>query len=123
MTCVLVVDDDATMRLFVAEVLLEAGYIVRVASNGAEALTDLDHHRPSAVLLDLRMPVLDGWTFLERCQARSDGPELPIIVLSADGPDRGRLAQLGAFHYLAKPVDADVLLALVRETIGPPLTP
>ena len=94
--------------------------MVRAAANGVEALVDLEHHRPSAILLDLMMPVLDGWSFLEHYQASADGTNLPIFVLSTAGVDREPLAALGATGFMQKPFDMD---ALVASHVGPPLHP
>ncbi|HYY88050.1 MAG TPA: response regulator [Chloroflexota bacterium] len=68
MRCVLVVEDEAEIRFLLRELLVDAGYAVATAANGEEALDQMHEHRPDAVLLDLMMPVMDGWRFLEVCQ-------------------------------------------------------
>jgi two-component system chemotaxis response regulator CheY len=78
---ILVVDDDADLLLTVRELLLELGFSVRTASNGREALQELGRERPAAVLLDMRMPVMDGWGFAAELHARGD--KLPIVVMTA----------------------------------------
>ena len=67
---ILVVDDDRAIREVVADILESADYRVRTASNGAEALDQIRVESPAAVLLDLMMPIMDGWEFLERCRRR-----------------------------------------------------
>jgi CheY-like chemotaxis protein len=87
-TTVLVVEDDIDVREAIAEVVETAGYPVEVASNGLEALAYLHDHRGERclVLLDLMMPVMDGWTFLHL--ARREGYDVPIVVFSAAGAER-----------------------------------
>jgi CheY-like chemotaxis protein len=65
---VLVVEDEAEIRFLLRELLVDAGYAVATAGNGEEALDQMREHRPDAVPLDLMMPVMDGWRFLEVCQ-------------------------------------------------------
>ena len=66
--CVLVVEDDATIRSTIAEAIAEEGYRVLTATNGLEGLQEVRSGAPDAVLLDLMMPVLDGWGFLAQCR-------------------------------------------------------
>jgi two-component system, chemotaxis family, chemotaxis protein CheY len=108
---ILVVDDDQTILNTVAEILHLEGYPVTTASNGAEALQVLERSQPSLVLLDMRMPVLDGWGFARQLKAR--GVETPILVMTA-AQDAGVWAdEIGAAGYLAKPFDLMELLEAV----------
>ena len=77
----LIVDDDRTIRTMLDRVLSQH-YEVRLASDGAEALEEIQRRPPDAMILDLRMPVLDGWQVLKRLD--EDGLALPVIVISAD---------------------------------------
>ena len=83
---ILVIDDDAEIRRLVGEILLSEGYLVLPAANGVEALAVLDRTRVSLALLDMRMPVLDGWGFA--CRLRERHVVLPIVVMSAAGNGR-----------------------------------
>ena len=78
---VLAVDDDELIRTMLSRVL-SAAYDVSVARNGEEALEAVRRERPDLVILDLRMPVMDGWQFLERLEAAGD--DVPVVVLSAE---------------------------------------
>jgi CheY-like chemotaxis protein len=78
---VLAVDDDELIRTMLSRVLSPA-YDVVVARNGEEALAEIRRQRPDLVVLDLRMPVMDGWQFLDRLQA--EGQDVPVVVLSAE---------------------------------------
>jgi DNA-binding response OmpR family regulator len=106
-TDVLVVEDEPDVRSSVAEILRGAGYRVAEAADGGEALAVLSSEEVGAVLLDLRMPRMDGMTLLERVQ---DPP--PVIIVSAHSPDDGERARLGrkVVDVLKKPVHPDVLL-------------
>ena len=78
-----VVDDDPDLRGVLVYALSDEGYEVRSAPDGLTALEMLETWRPSVILLDLMMPVLDGWGFRARQLARADFADLPVIVLSA----------------------------------------
>jgi CheY-like chemotaxis protein len=115
---VLVVEDDDAIRSLVAEVLQDDGYAVREATNGAEALEVLREARPDLIVLDLMMPVMDGWTFVSECQRMDWCGEVPILVTSAshDLPRTAeQLREMGVRTCLAKPFDVDGLLALVQR--------
>jgi two-component system, chemotaxis family, chemotaxis protein CheY len=110
---ILVVDDDQTILNTVAEILHLEGYPVTTASNGAEALRVVERASPSLVLLDMRMPILDGWGFARQLRAR--GLQTPILVMTA-AQDAGLWArEIGAEGYLAKPFDLVELLDAVSS--------
>ena len=69
MTRILVVEDDADVRYVVSDALQDAGYVVATAVDGTDALDQIDEHPPDAILLDLMMPSMDGWSFLEAIQS------------------------------------------------------
>lgn len=108
---ILVVDDDPSIRETVSEVLHLEGYAVDSAVNGADALAAIERHPPKLVLLDMRMPVMDGWGFARRLV--EGGIELPIIVMTAAQNARAWCDEIGAADCLAKPFDLDDLLTRV----------
>jgi DNA-binding response OmpR family regulator len=111
---VLIVEDDADLRDMMAQLLTLEGFDATTVSNGREALTYLKEHRtPKLILLDLMMPVMDGWEFRREQQRDPTIAEVPVVVLSA--LDRGRAADLVADDFLKKPLDFDRLLDLVRS--------
>jgi CheY-like chemotaxis protein len=79
---ILVVDDDTSIRSFVEMALDSVGYAVSTAGNGAQALEVTDQVHPDLILLDMRMPVMDGWTFA-RTYRQQAGPHAPIVVITA----------------------------------------
>jgi CheY-like chemotaxis protein len=113
---VLLVEDDADVRNALQVLLKRQGHRVTCAANGQEALDLLRAgHRPSLIVLDLVMPVMDGWRF--RAEQLKD-PELarvPVIVVSADAHAEEHAAGIGAVGYLKKPVRVDRLVAVVGE--------
>ena len=115
--CVLVVDDEEPIRSTLTEALELEGYAVQAASNGAEAVELVRHFRPSAIVLDLMMPVMNGWEFLERCRrdARCNGT--PVLVMSAYSKLPPEAATLGVKACIAKPFDLDVLLGAVDRIV------
>ena len=110
---ILVVDDDPNILDVVAELLDMEGYPVTTASNGAEALVKIDEAPPSLVLLDMRMPVLDGWGFAREVKAR--GIQLPILVMTAAQNARLWAEEIGAQGYVAKPFEVPALLDAVER--------
>lgn len=109
---VLVVEDDDGLRLFIREWLEDAGYEARAVENGAEALRALDWD-PDLILLDLAMPVMDGWQFLDRVAAdRLAGEDRPIappvIVLTGTSRRHAEIPR-GAVAMLEKPFDFELL--------------
>lgn len=113
---ILVVDDDVTILRSVAELLELEGYAVQTASNGAEALEVTRNLRPGLVLLDMRMPVLDGWGY---ARAVADDQPRPRIVIMTAAHDARRWAdEIGADGYIAKPFEADHLIDTVQRIVG-----
>jgi CheY-like chemotaxis protein len=110
---VLVVDDDEAIRGMVSQALAFEGYAVEAAADGAEALVAIARDRPALVLLDMRMPVLDGWAVVRELRARSI--EVPVVVMTAARDARAWAEDVGAAGHLAKPFDLDDLFAVVER--------
>ena len=111
---VLVVEDQEDIRDFVAYVLQSEGYRVTTAGNGAVALEQVAREPIDVVLLDMRMPVMDGWAFA-RAYRQQPGPHAPIVVLTAAQDAASRAAQIQADGYLGKPFELDDLLNIVAH--------
>ena len=111
MQSVLVVEDDHDVRTTLNDFLSDEGYEVQTAENGKEALKRLGQHKPGLVLLDLMMPVMNGWEFLKE---KNNTPELsgvPVLVLSAVP---GKPYIPGALACLKKPIDLQRLMDFVE---------
>jgi CheY-like chemotaxis protein len=116
---ILVVDDDDDFREALSEVLISAGYPVQRSKNGAEALERVGEELPGIILLDLKMPVLDGWGVIERLRADDKTRSVPVLILSGYGFE-WEADLLGAQGYIPKSVGIDEILDRVRKSAGPP---
>ena len=118
---VLIVEDDEDLREMMAQILTLEGFETATATNGRDALEYLRRSdAPQLILLDLMMPVMDGWEFQRE---RSRDPilaDVPVVVLSA--MDETRAAGAATHEFLKKPLDFDRLLQLVRGYCGPAST-
>jgi CheY-like chemotaxis protein len=110
---VLIVEDDEDLREMMAQLLTLEGYEAATVANGREALEYLHNaSAPNVILLDLMMPVMDGWEFRRQLEADPTLAPVPVIVLSA--LDQVRAVNIHAAAFLKKPLDFDRLLDLVR---------
>lgn len=116
---VMVVDDDLDIREIVAEVLSDAGYSVVTAAHGADALELLKSVTPKLILLDLNMPVMDGFDFRRAQQADPALAKIPTVVMSAVHRMKERVLELGVDATLEKPVVLRDLLAVVARYCPP----
>ena len=110
---ILIVDDDPDLREFLRLMLTSMGFEVTSAANGQEALNDLEGHDPDLILLDMKMPVMDGWEFCRVLEGRDSRP--PIVVLTAAPDPAGRAAEVHADGWLGKPFEYADLEAIVRR--------
>lgn len=108
---VLVVEDDRDVRSTLNDFLQEEGYEVETATNGKEALERLEKRKPGLVLLDLMMPVMSGWEFLEKRNHDHELSKVPVLVLSAVP---GKPYVPGALACLKKPIDLQRLMDFVE---------
>jgi CheY-like chemotaxis protein len=114
-TTVLLVDDDRETNELLAEILREEGYAVDCAHDGWEALAQVARHRPQVILLDLVMPGMSGWEFIDELRARLPQNQPPIILLSGVGSVAQDAVRLHVQGYLRKPLGADDVVRAVRR--------
>ena len=112
---VLVVDDDPAIRGLVADALRDEGYTVDLAAHGREALEAMRARRPATVVLDLMMPIMDGFTFMEACHNEQLCDEVPIVVISAVHDAIERIQDVPMHACIAKPFDLDELIRTVSR--------
>ena len=110
---VLVVDDDTSILDTVSSILSGEGYDVVSAATGQEALAAVARKQPLLILLDMRMPVMDGWAVARAL--REQGINVPIVVMTAAESAKRWAEEVGAEGYLAKPFGLDDLLATVER--------
>jgi len=113
---ILLVEDDFDVRDMMTFFLESEGYRVTAAANGQEAIDYLKKGQtPRLILLDLMMPVMNGWEFRQQQQQDPRLSQIPVVVISADSNVREKANRLGASNYLAKPIEFDVLLKVIKS--------
>ncbi|MBI4516497.1 MAG: response regulator [Deltaproteobacteria bacterium] len=120
MAKVLVIDDEPMILWPIQQVLGAAGHQVCVAESAAQGLRLFQEQRPDVILLDIRLPDVDGLTILRRIVAEG-GPRTAVIMMTAFddwGANRSAAMSLGAAAYLAKPFDFEKLDTIVRKTLA-----
>lgn len=119
---VLVIEDEADLRALMADLLQEEGYAVESARDGVEGLRLIAQRMPDLILLDIKMPVMDGRMFVELLMARY--PErAPIVVVTAVESAPRRAAETGAEGWVGKPFDIDRLVQTVERHLRRPAPP
>jgi DNA-binding response OmpR family regulator len=114
---ILIVDDEDDIRHFLELVLRQSGYDVYAAAGGEECLARAPQLRPDLILLDIMMPVIDGWEVLRQLKERADTAPLPVAILSArtEAKDRARGMGAGAVDYIGKPFALHELLKRIEN--------
>lgn len=113
---VLIVEDDTDLRQALSQVLAEEGYRVGGAEHGLHALEQLrEGRRPCLILLDLTMPVMNGWQFREEQRQDPDLASIPVVVISAGANLSEQVVPLGIQDYIRKPIQLGQLLATVQR--------
>ena len=114
---VLIVEDNADLRRLYAVGLNQRGYEVKLAANGAEAIDRIENERPDVIILDLVMPVMDGWEVIDRI---NKGPaaaksEIPVLVVSGYSASPGRPVPSCVMGWLSKPASLDEVVRKLSE--------
>jgi DNA-binding NtrC family response regulator len=119
MTVILIVDDEKNLRDGLSEAVCDLGYQALVAASGREALTVAEANKPDAVLLDLRMPDMDGLQVLTRLRAAANGANVPVAIITAYATAANTIEamRLGAFDHLTKPIGREDLASLLTRMI------
>jgi two-component system, chemotaxis family, chemotaxis protein CheY len=115
---VLVIEDEAILRFFLSSAPIEDGFEVRTAANGHEALDVLQAWRPVLILLDLRMPEMDGPSFRAAQRRIPSLADIPVLLLSADDDPERQAATLEVAGCVAKPCDLDELVRAVNRLVA-----
>ena len=116
---VLVVEDEVDLLFTIALSLELAGYRVVKAASGEEGLEVVEKERPDAVVLDIRLPGIDGWEVLTRLRDMGRFPATPVVLLSAqvDAATAARAVELGCHAHLAKPFSTSELSGVLRSLL------
>lgn len=114
---ILIVEDDKDIRETLQYALELEGYQVETASNGSDALHFLKkNHSPHLILLDLMMPIMNGWEFLEAIKTEAELSRIPVIVITAAGEAASRTVDVNAF--IKKPIELESLLNTVQTLVS-----
>jgi adenylate cyclase len=111
---VLVIDDDPTARDLMATYLTDEGFAVETAANGVDGLRRARELRPTAIMLDIQMPDIDGWTVLAALKGEPELADIPVVIVTILDEQRRGIA-LGAAGYLTKPIDRERLIAILSR--------
>lgn len=115
---ILVVDDQFGVRLLIHKVLEDSGYNVKAVATGAECLSiAISLNRPSLILLDHKMPTMTGLQVLEQLNQDDQAKKIPVIMISAESDLEEAARCLGVRDFLSKPLDLNVLLKTVEDSI------
>ncbi len=111
---VLVVEDESYLCDLIADVLETEGHTVRKASNGLEALQHVRERKPDIILLDLMMPIMDGWEFISALKSEGEWAGIPVVIITAIYDVKRTQLDTGAAAVITKPFDIDQLADIVR---------
>src|SRR5579871_3854044 len=117
MAAILIVDDDAAMRDALSEAARDLGHEVRIAASGTAALAMLGDERVDGVLLDLRMPGVDGLETLRRIRQGSHPPPVTVLTAHATAANTIEAMRLGAFDHLTKPIGREDLARVLTSML------
>jgi CheY-like chemotaxis protein len=117
---VLVTDDDEDLRLLCQVQLELGGFDVAQASNGRQAIEVARAEGPDLILLDVMMPVMDGWETLEELKADPELSRIPVFIITGknQNSDQERALSMGASAFIAKPFQGSTLIAQIREQLN-----
>ena len=117
----LLVEDNAMNRDMLSRRLQRAGFDTLLAQDGAQALEQIAAQRPGLVLLDMNLPIVDGWSVCRRVRANPQLRDIPIIALTAHAmaEDRDRALAAGCDDYATKPINFPALLDKIRDLLAP----
>ena len=116
---ILIVEDDDAVRHVLADALQDAGFAVAMAVDGVDALDQIDQHSPDAILLDLMMPTMDGWRFLESVRGSACTQRIPVGLISAAPVLLKTADAWGVQVAIGKPFTLDTLIAQVERLLDP----
>jgi CheY-like chemotaxis protein len=111
---ILIIEDDLSIRELLVEIFESEGYSVNSSINGAEALFALEKITPDVILIDIMMPVMDGFSFRQEQLKNPNWNEIPVIAMSAQDQKREKLESFGIHNFINKPLDLNHLLETVR---------
>jgi CheY-like chemotaxis protein len=121
---VLLVEDNLDNRIIYSTALTHAGYTVVEAEDGPAAIASVQHNPPGLILMDVAIPMIDGWEVTRRLKADSATNQIPIVALTAHAleSDRLKAQEVGCDGYIAKPALPADVIAAVKQWLGAPVS-
>jgi DNA-binding response OmpR family regulator len=116
----IIVEDDPDILLILRNTLEDAGFETSLAADGSTAMRRIEAERPQVVLLDLMLPLMDGWSVLAELRERPDAPKVVVCTARVSRVERERAFEMGAVEYVTKPFDVDELVELVWNVVRRP---
>ncbi len=113
----IIVEDDPDILLILRNTLEDAGFETSLAADGSTAMRRIETERPHVVLLDLMLPLMDGWSVLAELRDRPDAPKVVVCTARVSQVERDRALEMGAAEYVTKPFDVDELVELVWDVV------
>lgn len=113
------VEDEKAIRLPLSQILIMLGYEVMCANNGKQGVEAAESWKPDIILMDLRMPVMDGPTAIRTLRSNPDTSDIPIFVLSAysDAETRDECKQIGVDKFMSKPINIEKVDAAIKKIL------
>lgn len=115
---ILIIDDDCRIVKALSVRLRSAGFVVHSALDGLSGLAEAIRGSPKAIVLDIRIPEMDGLTLLSKLKAMELTRKVPVIMLSANAFDRRSALERGARHFVSKPYDPAALLSVIESSVA-----
>jgi DNA-binding NarL/FixJ family response regulator len=115
---ILIVDDDRDIQVVLSDLVKSEGYDACVAGNGQAALKKISTHSPDLILLDIRLPGIDGMSLLEKIRKVDDALCVVMLTGYGDIKDAVKAIKLGAFDYITKPFDNDEIMEIIRFALS-----
>ncbi len=112
---ILIVEDDASIRELLVEIFESEGYYVDSSTNGLDGIKSLENNLPDVILMDVMMPVMNGYEFREEQLKHPLWNSIPVLVMSAQEQSNNKLAEYGLENFIRKPLELNHLLETVRE--------
>jgi len=113
----IIVEDDPDILLILRNTLEDAGFETSLAADGSTAMRRIESERPHVVLLDLMLPLMDGWSVLAELRDRPDAPRVVVCTARVSQVERDRAFEMGAVEYVTKPFDVDELVELMWDVV------
>lgn len=112
---ILIVEDDIAIRELLVEIFESEGYLVESGANGSDGIKSLEKETPDVILMDMLMPVMDGFAFRKETLKNPEWESIPLLAMSAQDQELGKLESYGITNFIHKPLELENLLSQVKQ--------